>query len=360
LADPLVMRWPVVQDTLDWQVLGAYQPGDLALLLLRQDPKFGWQPTDRYRPFVPVALGSVAAAQGEPDMDAAVIRAVVASLADAGLRGHSLDVLKDLRHPLAEQAMEPLIADPDRRVRDLALYGMLVNQRVDLMPQVLALAAELTPDEERHGACIALWAMGRVASAEMRPYLHALLRHRSSFSRVSAYMALDAQDLIDVTTIPYLMLGLRTPGLKEWSYMRLRHFAPSLPNYNLSYPDSVLNAAVPRAWAWWRDSLAGRVVEPRLHEALSYPDALVRRKVLAALQQVTDRSSVPPLLLALEDPDESVRYGAYTLLHRLLPELGPAQPIQRLRQDPRATLAPLWAWWTDEMLQKHLQQAPAG
>jgi hypothetical protein len=66
-----------------------------------------------------------------------------------------------------------------------------------------------------------------------------------------------------------------------------------------------------------------------------------------------DRTSVPYLVLALQDPDPVVSYGAYALLHRLLKALGPSRTRPEFEANRDAETQPIYAWWQDELAGLH-------
>ena len=89
------------------------------------------------------------------------------------------------------------------------------------------------------------------------------------------------------------------------------------------------------------------------------PDVATRRAAAARLAQVGDAGSIPYLILALQDPDTqqpdvNVSYVAYKALHRLIPSLGPAEGSDAYAAERAAATQPIYDWWQDELLGKHL------
>lgn len=91
-----------------------------------------------------------------------------------------------------------------------------------------------------------------------------------------------------------------------------------------------------------------------LNPLLFERETTTRRDAMAALQARADRSSVPYLLMAIEDPEGDIAYSASTTLHRVLK----IKPLSSNRADweahREADAAPLYAWWRDELLGNHI------
>jgi hypothetical protein len=125
-------------------------------------------------------------------------------------------------------------------------------------------------------------------------------------------------------------------------------------------------------WDWWTDELNGKhqpvppappalpTATPDLYPYLYFPVAQVREQALEKVTASADRTSVPYLVLALQDPDPVVSYGAYVLLHRLLKALGPARTRPDYEGNKDTETRPIYAWWQDELAGLHHPAAGPG
>jgi hypothetical protein len=75
---------------------------------------------------------------------------------------------------------------------------------------------------------------------------------------------------------------------------------------------------------------------------------------MAALEKLADRSSIPYLLIAVQDPDSTIAYTAYKKFFRLVDGQGLGQPRQAFEADREAVVKPLYDWWRDDLQGKHL------
>ena len=190
--------------------------------------------------------------------------------------------------------------------------------------------------------------------------------------RLNATFALD--HLADKTSIPYLMLALRDPDTQNVippsAYGMLHKLIPALGPAQGSGYFAIHRAAEDQHLnAWWSDELNGKHLKPqdkpastedtpddpvRLNTLLFVPYAATRQAAIAKLETRADAASIPYLVLALQDPDSSVAYGAYKTLHRLIPSLGTAEGNGAFVASRAAEIQPIYDWWRDELLGKHL------
>jgi hypothetical protein len=84
--------------------------------------------------------------------------------------------------------------------------------------------------------------------------------------------------------------------------------------------------------------------------------------ILALAQnRLADRSSIPYLMLALQDPEPQglVAHTAHVQLHRIIPELGPPKDQRTFLKDPRdLEIKTVERWWVDELAGKHGNAVP--
>ncbi len=124
--------------------------------------------------------------------------------------------------------------------------------------------------------------------------------------------------------------------------------------------------------AWWQDELSGKhpadpdekpFVElrqsqrfeatdlPQLNQGLFMKSEITRRAAMRGLEQFADQSSIPYLLIALYDPQPEIAFNAYTILHRLVPDLGVAT-VNKWKTEQAMQTKMAFDWW-----QKYLSDA---
>jgi hypothetical protein len=71
--------------------------------------------------------------------------------------------------------------------------------------------------------------------------------------------------------------------------------------------------------------------------------------------RLADKTSIPYLMVALRDPDQqgSVGFGAYVILHRLIPSLGAFRSEAYFKEHREEEIRAVESWWTDELAGKH-------
>lgn len=228
---------------------------------------------------------------------------------------------------------------------------------------------------------------------EAIPYLNPLLFETNQYVRINAVQALrnfieiayKERKPFDKSSLPFLLLALHDSDQQKTvpfsAFVSLQRMELT-QKFSFSSYDAFEKSPLTetqKLFNWWRDELSGKnkrelmpgetlVVKtvpanisrlPRdkavavLNPLLWEMSLQTRRAALMHLQKLADRSSIPYLLLACEDPDFDVAYGAYQLLGTLLPEVG-APVIRKTFESERAkALEPFYAWWQDELLDKH-------
>jgi len=220
-------------------------------------------------------------------------------------------------------------------------------------------------------------ALGHYQTREAVPYLNPLLFSSSYYVRINTMNALN--HLADSSSIPYLLLAVRDPDyqhfIPESAYDLLHNMIPSLgPPQGRGYFFLNRSEETGKLYGWWNDELLGKhlgqgtqvsVPTPLpdtpslLNPLLFTPDTAIRRSVVAKLSQSVDASSIPYLILALQDPDpnqddKNVSYVAYKTLDRLIPSIGTAQSSDRYFSDRSDATQPIYDWWQDELNGKHV------
>ena len=124
---------------------------------------------------------------------------------------------------------------------------------------------------------------------------------------------------------------------------------------------------------WWNDELMGvhfhsaeqttgrstkQVVGKveGLNLKMFNPDPTTRLKSVSLLTSEANRKSIPFLVLALQDPDNDVAFEAYKILHRLIPVLGLVKDAAFFNANRGVASQPVYDWWRDELLGKHLTE----
>jgi hypothetical protein len=185
---------------------------------------------------------------------------------------------------------------------------------------------------------------------------------------------LDAVECNQVATdLPFLMLALRDKTICFKAYQRAMWVIRSLGAAEKEEKwETHKDEANRILWDWWTDELNGKhqpvppappalpTATPDLYPYLYFPVAQVREQALEKVTASADRTSVPYLVLALQDPDPVVSYGAYVLLHRLLKALGPARTRPEFEANRDAETQPIYAWWQDELAGLHHPAAGPG
>jgi HEAT repeat protein len=263
--------------------------------------------------------------------------------------------------------------DPNSRIQDLALYCQAVNQQLDAIPRIAELERKLLPFENTTGSSAkSLEALQKLQTPKAVPYLNPLLFEPSPYTRINAMMAL--RDLVDRTSIPYLLLALYDPDdyVAYAAYGLLRHLIPNVaPARDWSLFEVQREAAIRPFLTWWKDELRGKhdkltikshIIEgnisalsvEKLNALILQPSTETRQKAIAELQKGVDVSSIPYLILALHDPNEDVAYSAYRMLYRLRPKLKGIKERAAFNADRKTALLPIYDWWEDELLGRHV------
>ena len=339
--------------------------GDRVLLLLNKSPQGEWTPVDDTVPLIRLANEAQTSA-GETangDVQSQVVDQMIASLRDPVLRPANAYLLRDVVSPALAQAMKNYINDPDLRTRDNALNCLAINQDVSAIPLIAQLDVEVARTKKGTSRCV--MAISDYETPRAVPYLNALLFGPTYFPRYHAAYAL--RDLADRTSIPYLVLSLRSPdpqrSIPYNAYATLHRLIPELgPPKSLPYFETRSEPEIEPIYQWWRDELNGKhprkaqdtqtpsVLPPVAPAYLALFDTSVakRREAIATLQKTAERDNVLYLILALQDPDLEVSYGAYRALSRFVPKLKvPASREVYARSKTTAT-QPIYDWWEDE------------
>jgi len=343
------------------------------LIIFLQGSADSLSPTDPTRPFVPITTASTSLANDSGDIQAEVYSLMLASCSDATIRQTNAFILRTETSPQIVTSLFPYIDDSNPLTRDFVLYCMATNQQVAAIPRIVALDIQTTTHDT---STESIGALGLYRTPEALPFLNPLLFSSHYYLRINAMRALSY--LADRTSIPYLILALRDPDrqhfITESAYGLLYQLNPSLGTvYGSGYFTLHQSDETTKLYAWWDDELLGKHLSqgtqpsiptplpdtPSLLNPLLFtPDTATRRTVVARLYGTGDASSIPYLILALQDPDpkqteDNVSYVAYKTLHNLIPSLGQTQNCDWYLSHHDAVTQPIYAWWQDELNGKH-------
>ena len=358
--------------------------GDNVLLNLNRgaDGKFTWVNQDA--PFIKVGSKDLILKKVEVNSpQQQVLDFIEQSFTDPVLRQANTYLLRSTQDTSLVSRLAPYLNDPNQRVRDNVLYCMAVNQQVAAIPRIAQLAREMALEGPQSGGAQAVTALEEYKAPAAVPYLNPMLFEANQYVRLNSVTALG--NLADKSSIPYFLLALYDP---EWqnavapsAAAMLHKLIPALGDYPTR--EVFLKQRkewTARYWAWWRDELSGKhlpatkagqssTTRPRLpdltklkpeqalpliYPLLFEPPLQTRQEAMAALEKIADRSSIPYLLIAVQDPDTDIAYAAYKKFFRLVDGLGLGQIRQNFVADREAATKPLYDWWKDELLEKHL------
>jgi HEAT repeat protein len=338
--------------------------GSRVLLLLKKNPAGTFVPVDLTLPLIPLGAGELPSRRGDSVDDASIqseiMTLIVASLGDVAVRAGSTFLLRNFRDSRLPVALEPYVNDPDPHVRWNVLECFLQNNRVDAIPRAMTMERAATPGE---GGDVAdyFWTL---SDRDAAPYLNPYVWDTSIQVRDLAVQGLGG--CATRSSIPFLMLALRDQAVCYRAF-----YAAMKAIGTLGSPDETRYWSLHKEeerqllWDWWTDEMNGKhqpvppvppalpTAIPDLYPYLYFPVAKVREQALEKVTASADRTSVPYLVLALQDPDPIVSYGAYALLHRLLKALGPARTRPDYEGNKDTETRPIYAWWQDELAGLH-------
>ncbi len=364
-----------------------FNSGENVLLLLRSNNGV-LTPVDATLPLIPLSQ-TLPTFTSNISVQQRVIKLMLASFDDLNARQANSYLLREVVEPSLVTALAPYINDANPRIRDNVVYNMIVNQQVSAIPLVAQRVHEALLDRSSADSARALRTL---TVPQAIPFLNLLLIDSSRYLRFNTVDAIGQFETsaesnrrsFDRSSIPFLLLSMRDPEtmsfVAQTSYALLYDFSPELGQAQGNfYFEKNRAVETQKLLNWWRDELSSKhprelmpgetlvvktipanirklsreqavaVLNPLLWEMSSE----TRRAALAQLQKLADKSSVPYLLLACEDPDFDVAFGAYQLLGTLLPEVGAPVIRKTFEADRETALKPFYAWWQDELLDKH-------
>jgi len=381
ITTPLSVRLPSVLSYSYgeyWKSRPQILVGGYFLLLLRRNGTT-YIPTDSRLPLVPIPANT--SIDKSSSVTLQIANLLLPSGTNTSLRLADSYLLRTLTGPQLVVKLAPFITDPNVYVKDNVLACLAANQQVAVIPRIVELSS--APEFRNHPSN-AVPALQLFTVPDAVPYLNPLVFNGDYDVRVHTMYSL--YKIADRTSLPFLILGLRDPdpigNIPSGYYVALRRLVPDLGVYlpqSQSDFQSHFKAQVEQIDIWWSDELLGKHLKPGEHPAipavlpntpallnplLFMPDTSTRRAVASKLARLGDKSSIPYLILALQDPDPqqnngNVSYVAYKILHRLIPALGPAEANGAFAASPEAAKQPIYHWWQEELMGKHLPKQPA-
>ncbi|MGI4791444.1 MAG: HEAT repeat domain-containing protein [Janthinobacterium lividum] len=343
-------------------------------LLLLKLSSTGYSPTDLRLPLIPIPADASTGNSDTTTMQVANL--LLPSGPDSALRLADSYLLRTLTSPNLVMKLVPFLTDRNIYVRDNVLACLAANQQVAVIPKIVQLSAN---SKFRDHPSNAVPALQSFVVPDAIPYLNPLVFNNGYDIRTHTMYAL--YKVADSSSIPYLIMALRDPdpekNIPAGAYVALRRLIPVLGPYTPQSQTEFVqkfNIEIKPINAWWSDELLGKHLKPGEHPAipaelpntpallntlLFIPDTPTRRAVADKLARLGDKSSIPYLILALQDPDPqpsggSVSYVAYKTLHRLIPSLGTVRDSDSFTANHDAATQPIYDWWRDELLEKHL------
>ena len=267
-------------------------------------------------------------------------------------------------------------------VRDQILFCLAYNKQVAAIP----LIAQLVRDMSAYGALPeSQILLSRFDGTEALRNLCPLISDSNKFTRINSVDAIrsiirkaiakPSHDELN-SCIPYLMIGLNDPEKQDvagTSYMAIQEIiAIDIGNKDIPLFVKNRDSEKQKIVAWWQDELSGKhpadpdekpFVElrqsqrfeatdlPQLNQGLFMKSEITRRAAMRGLEQFADQSSIPYLLIALYDPQPEIAFNAYTILHRLVPDLGVAT-VNKWKTEQAMQTKMAFDWW-----QKYLSDA---
>lgn len=366
--------------------------GAIVLALMRVNAQGQYEPSDTDKVLIRLSdKQKIVDGNTNLGLKAKCLSIVLSSLQDPAIRQENTLLIRDITDPQLVGALVPYVGDVSLDVQDNVLYNMIVNQQVTAIPRVAQLVKKVYARGRGGGSSVI--ALQKLEVPQAIPYLNPLLFEVLSGERLNAIMAIGKmvykantnRQPFDRSSIPYLLIALRDPEsqqvVAQSAYGILHMMNPELGSGEGSgYFYTKREAETKILLDWWRDELSGKhlreaipgepapvvktlptnldtmskaeavaALNPLLFELSTY----TRRRAMRELQTHADASSIPYLLLAGEDPNFEVAWSAYQTLHRLLPSTGATVSRTAFIADRNSALKPLYAWWQDELLNKH-------
>lgn len=347
----------------------AISKGSWGLLLLVPSSVKSYEPADPSTPLI-ILSSSVEklVLNSQFNSDQQIYSVLLDSLRDETFRRSVVFHLRSVRDNRVADELSSYVRDADIEIKDNALYCMLVNQRIEFIPDVLKLSEELW-DNRQSPDC--LLALQKLKVAEATPILNKMLFEKPYYVRLNAIFALFSTG--DRTSVPYLLSALNDPDpqrvIPYYSYRIICRIIPSLGRPKTEeYFYSHREEETGRVYKWWPEYLSSKrnqisnsktslifkddVMNTQIadHLDLLYDRYVnVRKGAIKSIGKFFDSNDIPYLLLCLHDPDAEVAFNSYALLRSMInqfPKIGSAQQFEKERTD-LTRLA--YSWWSNQL-----------
>jgi len=349
--------------------------GDYCILFLTKNVDGQIVPFEPGIPLVELSQTSAPMVEANAkDVSTETLDLILRSISNPLVRQANTALLRDVNNPTVLERLSPFINDPNDSVRDNVLYCMAVNQVVSAIPKIAQLQRKKA---EQGSGTSCVTALQFYHNPQAVPLLNPLLFQNDEYIRINSVLAL--QKTADASSIPYLVLALHDPDPQNvvpyTAYLTLHRIIAKLPKdaNDFDYVKPIPQKDLMPINVWWDDELMGIHFHPtvqvsgrnakqaienveQLNMAMFNPNPSARLKSVKTLTSLANRTSIPFLVLALQDPDIDVAYNAYKILHRLVPALGPAEDAAAFNVKRMAVSQPVYDWWRDELLGKHLPE----
>ena len=303
-----------------------------------------------------------------------VVRLLLASMNQPELRKSNAYLLRQNVDPQVTAVLYKYIDDPDLETKDAIYYCLATNQQVSIIPYIARLSHDLNINTKGKEAD-SVEALSTFTTVEAVPFLNPLLFEPDL--RVRTKSAYSLYNIANKTSIPYLILALRDPDpdqdIPAGATVVLHRLVPALGKLSLKSHEDYINYReyeTNHIYQWWMDELNGRHLTKAKEPApiaqaevpqkaenfqvnLYNPSVELRRRAINALTATADKSSIPYLVLALQDPDTIVSYNAYKALHDILSLPGEVSEMADYDSHRGQEDKPIYDWWTN-----HLKETP--
>lgn len=211
--------------------------------------------TDANLPILPIEMPSNPQKMHNVSLLTTVLATMLQSLDNHEVRKSNLYIVRDTKNAIIPEYAIQYCKDGDTNIADSALYCMLNNGHIEVIPLISQLENKLYPKEETTGSSAAsLTPLVEIEDTKAVPYINPLLDSPSPCARLDAMIALDR--LADATSIPYLIRALEKPDPQHYvqyrAYRSLYRLIPSLgaPMSDLDFQKN-RNGEIDKIKSWY-------------------------------------------------------------------------------------------------------------
>ncbi len=374
LPSKFQVRLPEISTTSYGENIFTVAKDDRVLLILKYDADGSLVPVNNLLPLIKLATNQTFNSNQHTSTLLYLTSILLKSLSDPSVRLANLNAMRGVVDPQVVVGLIPYLNDPNMNVRGVVFECLATNQQVVVIPRLVELAMQMEKRNRGMGDHV-LIALREFKTTDAVPYLNPLTFSDNLYLRTQAVYAI--YKIANNTSIPFLILALHDPdptgNIPAAATIAMHRLVPALGPVPLQSHDDYIKlkqSQTERIYQWWADELnrkhltkeertaltAQAEVPQKTEEiqlALYNPSVEVRHRAINALMITADQSSIPYLVLALQDPDATVSYNAYKTLHRLLSLPGEVSKIADYESHRDQEDQPLYDWWAN-----HLKEAP--